>query len=102
MRGGGDAGERVVLGGLVEEDERDADAERGDEGELERQALVRRLRRRGSLEASITPVSAATIPIHCSAPGPLAVEARPHSTGTIALVATIGATMLIVPTASAR
>ena len=29
-------------------------------------------------------------------------RARPTSTGTIALVATIGATMLIVPTASAR
>ena len=27
---GGDAGERVVLGGAVEEDEREADAERGD------------------------------------------------------------------------
>ena len=56
----------------------------------------------GSSEASATPESAATIPIHCSVPGPLAVERRPASTGTIALVATIGATMLIVPTASAR
>ena len=55
----------------------------------------------GSLEASITPVSAATIPSHCSAPG-RSPSNTPHSTGTIALVATIGATMLIVPTASAR
>ena len=55
----------------------------------------------GSSEASATPTSAATIPIHCSVPG-RSPSRTPASTGTIALVATIGATMLIVPTASAR
>ena len=38
---GGDAGERVVLGGAVEEDEREADAERGDQRELEGLARIR-------------------------------------------------------------
>ena len=99
---GGDAGERVVLGGAVEEDEREADAERGDERELERQLGVRRRLPPGSLEASIDAGQRRDDPDPLQRAGALAVEARPQSTGTIALVATIGATMLIVPTASAR
>ena len=55
----------------------------------------------GSSDASATPESAATIPIHCRVSG-RSPSKTPASTGTIALVATIGATMLIVPSASAR
>ena len=101
-RAAADAGERVVLGGAVEEDEREADAERGDERELERLALRPRRRRRARRLASTTPASAATIADPLQRARALAVERRPPATGTIALVATIGATMLIVPSASAR
>ena len=56
----------------------------------------------GSMLASATPASAATTPTHCSVPGRSPSSSTPAATGTIAQVATIGATMLIVPSASAR
>ena len=67
-RGRRHAGQRVVVGGGAEEHEREADAERGQQRELERLAGVDCLAA-GSRMASTTPVSAATMPIHCSAPG---------------------------------
>ena len=55
----------------------------------------------GSRAASTTPPQASTMPATCSAPG-RSPDARPTSTGIATPVAEIGATMLIVPIASAR
>ena len=58
-------------------------------------------RRRSSREASTTPTTAATRPTERSSPGSSPV-ARPTSTGSATPVEATGATMLIVPIASAR
>ena len=52
-------------------------------------------------DASTTPAPASTMPASCSAPG-RSPDASPTSTGMTTPVAEIGATMLIVPIASAR
>ena len=54
-----------------------------------------------SRAASMTPISASAMPATCTARG-RSPETSPTSTGTAAPVAETGATMLIVPIASAR
>ena len=56
----------------------------------------------GSRLASVTPASAMAMPVHCNALGRSPSISTPARTGTIALVATIGAITDIVPSASAR
>ena len=97
--GGADAGERVVLGRGVEGDERDADATAAT-GRAGAPWRPRRRRRARGSRARRRPARRRRRPLQRA--GALAVESTPASTGTIAQVATIGATMLIVPTASAR
>ena len=95
--GGEDAGERVVLGGLVEGDEREADQDAATSAS--RTAFARRPTR-GAAPARGGEDHAGQRGDHADPlqrARPLAVEMTPAATGTMAQVATIGATMLIVP-----
>ena len=71
---GGDAGERVVLGGAVEEDEREADAQRRDQRELERLARVRGVLVAGLERGQRDAGERGDDPDPLQGPGPLAVE----------------------------
>ncbi len=90
-----------MVGGGAEEHEREADPERGEHRELQRRARVlgraaglaagqRDAGQRGDRRRSTAACRGARR------------RSTPAITGTIALVATIGATTLIVPSASAR
>ena len=87
----------------VEEDEREADRERGEQREIAAPCARPRRRRRGSMarerDAGQRRDHADPLQRRRAA---RRRAARPRATGTIAQVATIGATMLIVPSASAR
>ena len=95
------------VGGLlraVDPGEERAEADRGEQREPDRGAAGPARLGVGdgaSRAASTTPPHASTIPATCSAPG-RSPDASPASTGIATPVAEIGATMLIVPIASAR
>jgi len=86
----------VGIGGAVQAHEEPAEAQRGDQRQLDARPSGVSSRR-----ASTTPTAAAAMPASCSPPG-LSPVARPTMTGTAAPVAEIGATMLIVPSERAR